>query len=273
VNIQGVSRRTALAVLAAAPAVAAARPQGLQVILAVDAAGRPTAPWLDAIRDRVSASELAAIAATPKPLSPDERAWADLIGEAAPAWRAAIPRLNAPFRHVAPPRAVKVVLGNQGGDDAFGVGPDVTAFDLAALAGGYGMADPAANRRLMGRLLSHEYTHLLINPYLARIGWTPDWAARDPFLAALRTLYNEGLGNLRSIEGDARWITAAGAPSERAVEALARLQPVLLDRLRPGVIRIAGIEKDFRLRGDGDLLPAQRCVARSYGHGRHGSLV
>jgi hypothetical protein len=231
-----ISRRFAFmsiaAALAAPGAGVAAERQRLKVVVAVGSGGLPTRAWLDALRDRVTSDQLSAIAAHAKPLTPDERAWAELIGRRAPEWFAGIARLNAPFRILPPPPTVRVVLGNQGGDDAFGVAPDTAAFDLSSLASVYGVADPEANGRLMGRLLSHEYTHLLINPYLERIGWSEAWASTAPFLRALRTLYNEGLGNLRSLEGDPRFVSPTGAPTPRAREALTQLQPVMLQRLQ-----------------------------------------
>jgi hypothetical protein len=210
----------------------AAERQRLDVVLAIDPAGRPTRPWLDAIRDRVSAGELDEIAATARPLTPDERGWSDLIGAIAPVWFAGVALLNAPFRHVTPPARPQVVLGHGGGDDAFGTPPNVMAFDLSALATAYDDRDEGAREALMSRLLSHEYTHLLAVPYLDLIGWTEAWGNARPYRRALRVLYNEGLGNMRSVEGDARWTTPSGQPTDRAREALARLTPILAGRLQ-----------------------------------------
>ncbi|MFZ1016830.1 MAG: hypothetical protein WAN39_03060, partial [Candidatus Cybelea sp.] len=138
-----ISRRRAIVALSAfglctsglrAPPAFAAERQQLLVVLAIDPKGRPTRPWLDIIRDRVSADELAEIAATARPLTPDERGWSDMIGWIAPLWFAGVARLNAPFRDVTPPARTQIVLGHGGGDDAFGATPDVMAFDLSALA-------------------------------------------------------------------------------------------------------------------------------------------
>lgn len=231
----GASRRSTLAALSlvlAPPAALAASRQAYEIVLAVDGAGRPTRPWLDAIRDRVSAEEMAAVAASAKPLSTDELRWVELIRQITPVWFKGVDRLNAPFRHVSPPRTVKIVLGHEGGDDAFGLRPDVTAFDLSSLVGAYSDRSAEARAALMTRLLSHEYTHLLVGPQLDRLGWSETWAEQHPFRRALRTFYNEGLGNLRSLEGDDRWVSAAGEPSVRAREALAKLQPIMIQRLQ-----------------------------------------
>lgn len=228
----GLTRRSAIAIALIPATVRAAPGQAFQVIVAVDRTGLPTSAWLDAIRDRVSAEELAAVSRTARPLSPDEQQWAALVRQVAPVWFKGVEALNAPFRKVSPPRTVKIVLGHGGGDDAFGTRPDVTAFDLSSLVGAYSERSAESRSALMMRLLSHEYTHLLAGPQLDRLGWSEAWAEARPFRRALRTLYNEGLGNLRSLEGDERWVSPSGEPTARAREALARLQPVMAQRLQ-----------------------------------------
>jgi hypothetical protein len=210
----------------------AADRQVLEVVLAIDSMGRPTRAWLDAIRDRVPPGKLASIAATARPLTADEKSWAELIRRIAPVWFDGVARLNAPFRYVRPPARPQAVLGHGGGDDAFGTPPDVMAFDLSVLAEAYDDRDRGAREGLMSRLLSHEYTHLLAVPYLNSLGWTETWANVQPYRRALRVLYNEGLGNLRSVEGDARWTLPSGQATDRGREALARLTPIMAQRLQ-----------------------------------------
>lgn len=200
-------------------------------VVAIDATGRPTPDWIDAIRDRVSADELAAIARTPKPLSADEAAWRDLIGQTAIAWCASIPRLNAPFRHVIPPNAPGVLLGNQGGGDGFTHDPDDVAIDLGEMVSAYSGMPDDARPALIRRLLAHEYTHLLLHRWMDANGWSEASVAGNPFHRALRTLYNEGIANLRSIE-DPVWVAPDGALTSHARETLAALQPVMLERLQ-----------------------------------------
>jgi hypothetical protein len=197
----------------------------------MDATGRPTRDWLDAIHDRVSADDLTAIAQTPKPLSADEASWRDDISATAVAWCETIPRLNAPFRHVTPPRAPGVLLGNQGGGDGFTHDPDDVAIDLGQMVQAYADMPRAARPALIRRLLSHEYTHLLLHRWMNATGWSEASVADDPFRQALRTLYNEGIANLRSIE-DERWVSADGTLTEHARQTLAALQPLMLERLQ-----------------------------------------
>jgi hypothetical protein len=201
------------------------------VTLGLDADGRPTPVWLDAIRDRVDAAELASIARTPKPLSPEESAWRDLIAQGATSWCADIPRLDAPFRHVTPPAHPGILLGNQGGGDGFTHDPDDVAIDLHEMAIAYTGIPADQRHALIRRLLAHEYTHLLLHRWMDANGWSEGSVASDPFRQALRTLYNEGIANYRSIE-DPRWIAASGDLTPHARETLAALQPIMMERLQ-----------------------------------------
>ena len=237
-SVFSLSRRVLIASLIATPAYARPRHQGrppakrISVTVAVDRRGHVTPLWLDLIRDRIDANELAGVRMNARALSNDEAQWIKLIRQVAPDWVKDAGRLDLPFRQVRPPATVQVVVANQGGDDAFSGPPDFIAFDLSALVNAYGALDAPGRAALMHRLLSHEYTHLLINPYLAGLGWTPDWAARDPFLAAVRVLYNEGIANMRSVEGDRRWTNEDGSLTDLARDTLAQLQPVMIERLK-----------------------------------------
>ena len=201
------------------------------ITLGLDADGRPTPEWIDAIRDRVDASELTAVAQTAKPLSADESGWRALIESEAGAWCASIPHLNAPFRHVRPPRKPGILLGNQGGGDGFTHDPDDLAIDLGEISRAYADMAPDARRALIRRLLAHEYTHLLLHRWLDSTGWSEASVAGDPFLRALRMLFNEGIANYRSIE-EKRWIEADGELTPHARETLDALQPVMIERLQ-----------------------------------------
>lgn len=201
------------------------------VTLGLTDTGRPTAEWIDAIRDRVGASDLATIEQTARPLSADETAWRTLIASEAGAWCEAIPRLNAPFRHVSPPINPGILLGNQGGGDGFTHDPNDVAIDLHEMTQAYADMPDGDRHALVRRLLAHEYTHLLLHRWMDAHGWSEASVTHDPFRRALRTLYNEGIANYRSIE-DPRWVGADGALTPHARDTLAALQPVMLERLQ-----------------------------------------
>lgn len=229
------TRREALlgaAALTACTSVAAPKlAPAVRIVMGLQPDGRPTQAWLDAIRDRVDADDLATIAETPKPLSEPEAAWRDLITAEAEEWGASIPRLNAPFRRVTPPTAPAILLGNQGGGDGFTLDPDDVAIDLGEMTSAYSDLPESERRTLIRRLLSHEYTHLLLHRWMNATGWSEASVAGDPFRQALRTLFNEGVANLRSIE-DPAWMSARGLLTAHARSTLATLQPILLERMQ-----------------------------------------
>ncbi len=239
------TRRLLLASLIATPAFATAtwaRPRKrspgraparrLTVTVAIDRQGRGTPQWIELIRGRIDANELAGVQMSPRALSDDDNHWIATIKATVPTWFKDTGAIDAPFRQTPPPPALAVIIGALGGDDAFWTQPDIIAFDLSALNNGYGYDDPASRPALVNRLLSREYTRLRLNAYLDSAGWPPEWAAKDPFLAALRTLYVQGLATLRGIEGDRRWLNEDGTPTAEAKKALAELQPVMIERLK-----------------------------------------
>jgi hypothetical protein len=215
------------------------------IVPGLDGDGRPTQQWIDAIRDRVDASELTTIAQTAKPLSAEEDEWRTQIESEARVWCASIPRLNAPFQHVTPPRETRILLGNQGGGDGFTHDPDDVAFDLGEMSRAYASAASETRRALIHRLLAHEYTHLLLHRQLDATGWSEASVVDDAFLKALRTLYNEGLANYRSIENE-RWVAASGELTQHARETLEVLQPVMIERLQ-GLVAHPSPEEASRL--------------------------
>jgi hypothetical protein len=233
------SRRVLLASLIATPALARpvrhAKPAAarrISVTVAIDRQGHATPQWIGLIRDRIDADELAGVRLSARALSADDNQWIKLIRLGAPEWVKTAGKLDAPFRESLPPAAISVVIGDGGGDDAFGVAPDTIAFDLSALGNAYGTSDPAGWAAEVGRLLSREYMRLRLNAHLAAAGWSPDWSAKSPVLSALRTLYVQGLANLRGIEGDPRWLAADGTPTTEAKKALGELEPVMVERLK-----------------------------------------
>jgi len=204
----------------------------VSVTVAIDRQGRATPQWIALIRDRIDANELAGVQMSARAMSADDAHWIKLIQAGSSDWIKDAGRLDAPFRQGTPPATIAIFVGAEGGDDAFATAPNLIAFDLAALGNAYGNSDPAGWPAVVGRLLSREYMHLRLDAYLADAEWTPEWAAKSPFLAALRTLYVQGLATLRGIEGDPFWVAADGTPSADARKILDELVPVMVEKLK-----------------------------------------
>ncbi len=199
------------------------------VELGMNSQGLPNERWINAIVDRVDSETLARIRSTKRPFTDAEQGWAQLVEREAATICPRFEPINAAFQTVRPPRRLRILMGNQAGDDAFTAGRDTITFDLGVFAKAYGVSDGRGD--LVGRLLLHEYSHLLLVPYMNRIGWSAERAGRDPFLQAVRILYNEGIANLRSID-DPKWVGPDGAPTPYARSIVAALEPVMIERLQ-----------------------------------------
>jgi hypothetical protein len=206
-------------------AVAGAAVPTIHVVSGVTEEGKATDLWLAVLRRRLAAGEYDAIAGLQRPLTPEEKAWADLIRSRVPQWSTAIPALVAIFEPIAAPDSVVIVLGNRGAEDAFTHDPTTIGFDLAALQRAYGSAANPQNEIRLLNIFRHEFTHLL------QKRWLPQhpWSTATPLQAALLNIWTEGLGNYYSLSD--RWQPAEGRPSPAAAIALAELEPRFVARL------------------------------------------
>jgi hypothetical protein len=126
---------------------------------------------------------------------------------------------------VRPPRTLVLVVGNQNGEDGFGLGEDVIYFDLSALARNYGAAGEPANAARLDRFFDHETTHVLH----WRWARTHPQPTGTPLERALWAMAREGLGNLRSLSET--WVGPGGELTPLARTTLAELEPILVERL------------------------------------------
>src|SRR5262245_16838402 len=90
------------------------------------------------------------------PPSEAEAAWLELVRTRRNAWEERIDELCVPFEGVQPPPTLALVVGNQNGEDGFGLGEDVIYFDLSALARNYGAATEPSNPARLDRFRSEE---------------------------------------------------------------------------------------------------------------------
>jgi hypothetical protein len=201
-----------------------ARADDIEVVRGVDGDGAATPQWLAMIRKRLPAPEYHQLEPLVKPLSPQERQWAELIESRARLWMGRRQKLAEPFASSRPPERVLVVLGNRGGDDAFTHDPSTIGHDLAVLQATYGDATHPENLRRVDRFFDHEYTHLMQKSWLA----AHPYEAGTPLRAALLDIWLEGLGNYYSLSD--KWRGPAGQ-SASALETLAELEPRFVARM------------------------------------------
>lgn len=187
--------------------------------------GSPSSLWVEAIRAFHDDAALAQLANTRNPMSPKEREWADLITSRATIWQTRIEYLRIPFPRVRPPDEVAIVLGNNGGQDAFVFGNRTIGFDLDRLGRLYGSALDSENTDRINRFFDHEFTHILHKAWRVQT----ELALNSPLERALWACLTEGLGNYRSLS--ARWRDSDGGLSGHAETVLARLGPIFVERL------------------------------------------
>ncbi|MDZ7265748.1 MAG: hypothetical protein ONB48_00245 [candidate division KSB1 bacterium] len=191
----------------------------------ITANGVVTRAWHAAIRGRHDPELLPQVLAGKPKWSQAEADWANLIHRRAVAWPAMIDSLRIPFVNLPPPGTIAILLGNRGGEDAFLFADSIICFDLHKLQRQYGPATAAANHDKIDRLFAHEFTHVLHKAWRRQKGLI----LQSPFEAALWECLTEGLGNYRSLSS--KWLSAGGELTPHAQEVLARLQPILVERL------------------------------------------
>lgn len=215
-----------LALIGFAALVASAHAETVVSIeLGIAKDGKPTAFWMEAIRNRVSPDAFSLIIDRKRPLDPQEKAWADLVRKTVPAFKETLANLNAPFALATHPEKVILVLGNQGGEDGFTCSLQHICLDLSRWTQAYGPPSEASGSERILRILSHEYTHLLTK---AHLGITP-YGPTNTFESALLDLYVEGLGHYYSL--NSKWITPTGELTDFAKKRLSTAEIELTQRL------------------------------------------
>jgi hypothetical protein len=184
-----------------------------------------TSEWKEAIRNRHDERSLSVILDNKKRLSEEEILWAELIKWRVLTWPEKVDSLKIPFTEIDPPDTIIILLGNQGGNDAFVHSPATICFDLDELRSQYGNPSTSANSNRIDRFFAHEFTHLLHKSWLRK----HSLKLRTPFELALWECLTEGIGNYRSLSD--KWVQGRGVLTKHVEEVLARLQPVFVERL------------------------------------------
>lgn len=214
-----------------------------QVVLALQngfsSDGAVTPDWIEALRYLRHQPGISAGQFGQKTLTAEETTWANLIKTKLPGWAAMADSLAIPFGSITPPGTVTILLGNQGGEDAFLYKDSTICFDLHKLHHEYGDARAAINVDRIGRFFAHEFTHVLHKAWRKQHPLN----LNTPLDAALWNCLTEGLGNYRSLSD--KWVTENGALTDHAKAVLSRLQPVFVQRI--SALRHAGDEEAAKL--------------------------
>lgn len=207
------------------PATAAAGDVDVEFSVAVTIRndGTATQLWSSGIEISIGSEAASRLAQERIPLTPQAKAWLEILREA-------VPLAEARGRDLADilelqPIDATIAVGNRGSSDGFGWVPDFIGINVQAFTETYGTPGDGAVDR-MARIVAHEYLHLLT---YARY---PDHSdrRRTPLDRALWTMFFEGIGDYVSVSS--RWLPDEhGAYSAAAARVLPELEPVLVQRL------------------------------------------
>lgn len=156
--------------------------------------GIPTELWLSAISNRNTKNELKKISSLKKPLSSNELKWKNALQDALPIFESNKQKVNSLFPKVSPPKSIKILLGNQGGNDAFTYKKEYICLDLSEWVQYYGTPKNTDLDRV-SRILLHEYAHLVTKAWLEKYPQQAD----SLYSKALFEMFYEGIGNYFSL--------------------------------------------------------------------------
>jgi len=117
--------------------------------------------WKSVLVSRKSASKLDSLSNVVKQIKKEEQGWIHLIESKASKWNAFRDSLKVPFQNIKLKDTITVLLGYQGGDDAFTYKNQTICLDVNALNKAYGSAKKPANDNRINRIFAHKFTHLL----------------------------------------------------------------------------------------------------------------
>ncbi len=209
----------------------------LVVEIGVTADGTMSESWVRAIQNRHEETQWKKLTRSQRLLTPPEKGWIELLTTAASRWLPSTHELEKYFPGISPPSNLRLLLGNQGGDDGFTWSDDTICLDVSAWARAYGAA---TDEDRVDRILSHEFTHLLTKRWLAK----HPFPTGTPLEQAQLELFYEGVGNFHSLSS--KWKPVQGRPSPDAKRALKRNVPILLDRMKRLALADASHAKELR---------------------------
>lgn len=187
--------------------------------------GIPTELWLSAISNRNTKNELKKISSLKKPLSSNELKWKNALQDALPIFESNKQKVNSLFPKVSPPKSIKILLGNQGGNDAFTYKKEYICLDLSEWVQYYGTPKNTDLDRV-SRILLHEYAHLVTKAWLEKYPQQAD----SLYSKALFEMFYEGIGNYFSLSR--KWIDNEFNLSPRSKKTLNKLVPVLKNKMQ-----------------------------------------
>lgn len=208
-----------------------------KVLLDVEQDGAPGKAWKKCVEGRLTDLKLNGLESNKVPLSKDQFEWHSLFLEAISEWVNERSYIENHFPFKKPELfSLKVVMGNQGGNDGFTQGESTICFDLSNWAKQYDLSF-SGNIGRIKRVLSHEYAHLLTKR-LGVVEMTKVSAFKDKVVF---NLFYEGIGDYFSLSS--KWIRKDGTLTRKAKSALIHNLP----RFKANMSKIMSGSKDTSL--------------------------
>jgi putative zinc-dependent peptidase DUF5700 len=181
--------------------------------------------WKAVLVSRKSVSELDSLSNVVKPITNEEQDWVKLIESKTKKWNVFRDSLKVPFQNIKLKDSIYILLGYQGGDDAFTYKDQTICLDVNALYKAYGSAKDSVNNNRIDRLFAHEFTHLL----------SKEWAKKNDL--KLNTFKDqilweciyEGFGMYRSMSS--KWFPKGDSLSEISKNTFKDLYPKFTSRI------------------------------------------
>lgn len=204
-------------------------PEGVQGVTSLSLAftknSRPTKFWIRAVSQRNTPEELVRISKFSRPFEMTEKLWLAQLSKLVPVWETQRQKVEKAFPSIEIPKKVEIVVGNQGGDDAFSIEDHFIGVDLSKWVANFGPPKDETDSNRMIRILNHEYAHLLTKAWLQK----HPQDLSTPYSRALFEMFYEGIGNYFSLSDN--WVSSEGEFTDRASKTLEVLVPILKERL------------------------------------------
>jgi len=181
--------------------------------------------WKNVLVSRKSASKLDSLSNVVKQITKEEQDWINLIESKANKWNAFRDSLKVPFQNIKLKDTITVLLGYQGGDDAFTYKNHTVCLDVNALNKAYGSAEKPVNNNRIDRIFSHEFTHLLHKQWAKKNNLKLN-TFKDQVLWECVT---EGFGMYRSMS--TKWFPVGDSLSLTSKNTFKNLYPKFTERI------------------------------------------
>ncbi|MCF2876479.1 MULTISPECIES: hypothetical protein [unclassified Tenacibaculum] len=181
--------------------------------------------WKEALRNRKSSKVLDSLSKVEKELTNEEQEWITLIESKASKWNTIRDSIKVPFENIKLNDTVTVLLGYQGGDDAFTPNVKTICLDVNTLQREYGSAKKPVNDNRIDRIFAHEFTHLLHKEWATKNNLSIN-TFKDQILWEC-TL--EGFGMYRSMSS--KWFPKGDSLSATSKKTFDNLYPIFAEKI------------------------------------------